>query len=113
MLIRRKQLETMADSQDEEYYVRLKAFFRTNISEQTADFDDPTLLEWIRIGVRKARAYKIHTNEGVTKFVALVLLVGREFDQEPAVNRYLKSPDLDPDLKVHVLSEMVSRNLRA
>jgi hypothetical protein len=88
------------------------AFFRHAVPDGVARYDDPELLRRIGDSVRRARHYGIESWEAMTRFVGLSLLVNPAFDAEPAIHQFLSAPDLDPDMKVYMLTDQFEKQLR-
>src|SRR5271157_4581102 len=113
MQIRVEQIESLISAQQEGYERRLLAFFRGAVPKATAEFTEAALLEVIREGLRKARRYGIESGPSVARFIGLMLLLSPHFDEEPAVQRFLALPDLDPNLRIKTLSDLLAQTLRA
>jgi hypothetical protein len=112
MIIRKEQMDAILSSQQDDYARRLLVFFRSTIPDVTATFSNSRLLAIIRPGVAKARQYGIRTDPGVKRFVGLMILIAPTFDEVPEVQQFLHLPDLDPDLRIKILSDMLSQKLQ-
>ena len=113
MIIRSDQIDSMTCSQVKSYKRRLLTFFRGTIPETTDKLTESALLDVIDEGLRKARTYGIEGDPSVKRFIGLMLLVNPRFDEDEAVQRFLRLPDLDPDSRIKVLSDLTSQKLRS
>jgi hypothetical protein len=112
LTIRNEQMKSLDDTMQAEYHRRLLRFYRATVPEATARYDDDTLLQQIADGHRRAGMYGIHSREGIVRFVGLGIMTTPHFDDDPAVKRFLLSPELDPDFKIQVLSDLTAKKLR-
>ena len=74
-------------------------------------FDKPTLLNRIKAAIPRARKLGIHTPEGILRFIGLTLAAGSAFDENPAVEKFLRMPGASPDVKIQRLVQLVSERL--
>jgi hypothetical protein len=61
---------------------------------------------------RKSKDYGLVSGDGVRRFIKLAVLISPQFDQQPDVQRFLRMPDLEPDMKIKLLSQLVAQQLR-
>jgi hypothetical protein len=111
MQIREDQILQMARARRDESYRLMLAELRQTAPGATAHFDDAKLLATIRQAAEKAREYGVTSNRATTDFVKIAVFAGISFDQDPTVQRFLKSPELDPNYKVSLLAELVAKRL--
>jgi hypothetical protein len=111
--IRAAQVDALFGARLDEYHRRLRAFFRQSVPDAVAHYDDAELLARIADAVRRARGQGVEAWDAMTRFVGLALLVEHSFDEQPAVQKFLAMPDLDPDLKVHLLADQFEQQLRS
>jgi hypothetical protein len=111
LTIRKEQLAQLSASQRAEYCRRLMKFFRRTLPYETGKLDDGKLLEIIEGATERATAYGIKTGKGVVTFITLILIVNRNFDEDPAVKRYLGRTDLDADFKMGLLADLLQSRL--
>ena len=83
-----------------------------NVPDLLVGVTDASLLNLVAGQVQRAHTWGIDTPEGVIQFIALGVLVSPTFDEHPAVRRFLNAPDLDPDFKISVLSQLTTKKLR-
>jgi hypothetical protein len=102
----------MDQSRKEESYRRMRDQLRQSAPAAAAGYDDEALLSLIRTAVGKAQGYGIEGSAAVTKFVKLAFFAGIAFDEHPSVRQFLKMPELDPDYKVEILSQLVAEKLQ-
>jgi hypothetical protein len=111
--IRKQQVERMQEAMREDYYDRLCRYFRANLPDFVARFDDKQLRKRVAEAVPVARSFGIHSGVGIVKYVGLSLAAGPEFHQLPKVRQFLTLPGRDPERLVHQLLEQVTKDLQA
>ena len=111
--IHQRQMEKLGELADDVFHRRLQAYFRENFPKETAKWDDPSLLTIITNSVGRARELGVESSDALIRYVGLAVLVDPNFDEDAAVRRFLHAPNVDPDYKVHMLSDMVIAKLRA
>src|SRR4051812_10592577 len=112
MKIRNAQLEAFRSGLDEKYCQELLAWFREHHSAESGRWNDKELLQIITGTVSRARQRRIESAHAMLRYVGLAVLVAPEFDHQPEVAAFLEAPGIDPDLKVHLLSDMLISKLR-
>lgn len=112
MKISKAQIQAFQSALDEKYCRELFNWFRGHHPAETARLDDVELLGIIRESVSRARERKVGSAEATLRYVALAVLISPEFDQQPEVIAFLDAPGFDPDLKIHLLSDMLISKLR-
>jgi hypothetical protein len=113
MRIRSEQVRQMQVAREASFCERICGELREETPEQTARFSDEALSGTVSEAIEKAKSYGIASGDGVRRFVKLAVLIDPRFDELPDVQRFLKMPDLDPDLKIKLLSERTAQELRA
>jgi|ERR1044072_831612 hypothetical protein len=111
MQIRTNQVEDMSTAKKEESFRRLLVDLRQSSPFATSHLDDASLLTIIEQATAKAHAYGITSNKATTDFVKMAVFAGISFDEDPAVQQFLRTPDLDPDYKVTLLAELAAQKL--
>lgn len=111
--IRKSQLGKLTESLDAAYCGKLCNYFRVTYPDLTAKWDDTTLLQVITKSVSNGRQFNVETSKAMLRYVGLAVLVNPDFDKQADVRAFLKAPGLDPDYKVHLLSDMLIENLRS
>lgn len=112
MRIRSNQLVQITHAQREESFRRLAMELRRTSPHATSHLDDDSLLETIRQASEKARAYGIESDAATTLFSKIAVFAGSSFDQDPTIQRFLRAPELDPDYKIALLAELVTKKLK-
>jgi hypothetical protein len=112
MVIRKEQMDAISNAQQQAYARRLLGFFRRTIPEITARYSETFLLDLVAQGVKKALRYGVTGGPAIARFVGLMLLVKPSFDEIPEVRRFLTIPDLDPDFRIKILSDLLAQRLR-
>lgn len=111
MRIRTNQVEEMGRGKKDESFRRLLAELRQSSPFATSHLDDASLLNIIEQATEKAQAYGVTSNKATTDFVKMAVFAGISFDEDPAIQQYLRNPDLDPDYKVSLLAELAAKKL--
>lgn len=105
--IRKDQQDELLKSQQHEFHKKVLASLRRSLPEQTAQFDDETLLGRIREAHGAATGYDVTTEYGITQFVTLSVLAGAEFHKRDAMQTYLRRQDISGDQKMRLLVNML------
>ena len=111
MQIRPNQVAEMSQAKREQSFRGLLLDLRESAPSATAQFDDESLLSIIRQACDKAATYGVKSNEATTAFIKMAVFAGINFDDDPTIRRYLRTPDLDPDYKVKLLAELVTQKM--
>jgi len=112
MQIRADQLEQMDQARKDESFRRLVADLRQSAPQATSHLTDEALLTIIEQAVENAHGYGVQSSEATTAFVKIAVFAGISFDKDPAVQNYLRTPELDPDYKVILLAELASKKMK-
>lgn len=113
MRIRPEQLRQMKSVRDADFCARLCAELRAALPEQTTHLSEPVLSKLVSDALDKAQRYQFASGDAVRRFIKLAVLISPQFDEVPEVQRFLMMPDLDPDVKIKLLSELTAQHLRA
>lgn len=90
LVIRRAQMGALADARRRELYLAIAAHLRTEHASAAAAFDEDQLLECVRLGCRRAAAWRFTRESSLATFVVLMFTVAPDFDAHPAVRRLLE-----------------------
>lgn len=112
MQISLAQLDQIHSARRAAYCWKLCEELRTEATEQVAQRDPEELLATVSDAVGRATRYGIVGGDGIRRFVKLAVLVDPRFDELPAVQSFLGLADLDPDLKIKMLSDLAAVQLR-
>lgn len=113
MRLSSEQLEQIQSQREAEFTSRLCADLRATAPEQLSSLADAALTKAVSSAVERARSYGIVSGDGIRRFVSLAVLVSPHFDEDPGVRGFLKLADLEPDLKIKLLSDLTAAHLRA
>lgn len=111
--IRKKQVEQFAQSRRHKSQRILMAELRESAPTATAQYTDAELLDVMEQASQKAASYGIESSDSTTAFVKLAVFAGLNFDNDPTVQRFLRSPELTPDFKTQLLASLVAEKLKA
>jgi hypothetical protein len=111
--IRSEQMTQISQEMQHDYHSRLMREFRRTSPVSTRRFDDATLLSSIASADDKCKRYGIEAGAARTVFITIAVLVHSDFDEAPAVQRFLRMPELDAEFKLQFLAELLARALRA
>jgi hypothetical protein len=106
--LRKQQLETFEKAAQVDFHQRLLTFLRTELPEDTASLEDADLLERIKDSERRASAYDILSEAGISQFTCLTFMAGPTFDEIPEVHAYLQEPGLEPEEKLEELVDYLA-----
>jgi len=112
MKTRKEQVEKMTAAKKQESFRRLAAELRESAPTATSHLDDDGLMEIIKQATDKALAYGVRSSKATTAFVKMAVFAGISFDQDPSVQQFLKSPDLELDYKVTLLAEAAAQKVK-
>jgi hypothetical protein len=99
-VIRSSQIEQLDRVQEERFEARLAAHLTEHFPEPAGELGPDGVLAAIRHGVRKARGYGIETERDLCKYLDLMFVFGRDFDDDPSLpwaSRVLRAPS-PPDV---------------
>jgi hypothetical protein len=106
--IRAEQMRVLSTVLEGGYLDRLLRHLRACHGEALARYPADTHEEIARIGVARARSYGLTWESSLAAFVAMMLEIGLDFDEHPAVRGVLCDEDTTPDLRIGDLPERVS-----
>jgi len=100
LTIPREQMEVLDQMAWEQFRHQVAAYLRRTLPEETAVYDDQTLVAYIKASERRAARRGIETEYGIAQWTCLALLLGFYFDDDPLMHEYLATPKLDPEGKL-------------
>ena len=112
MEIGKEQIEQMMQLRKKASFQRLLLELRRSSPTAVSHLDDERLLAIIEQAATKAKIYGIKSSGATTQFVKIAVFAGLDFDKEPAIAQYLAAPELDPDYKITLLSELVAKKMQ-
>lgn len=83
MIIRKDQTDGFRQQMAKSFEDRMVAHLRAAFPQETQHLDEAALRADIRNGVTRAAQYNIETERDVARFIDLMFLVRRDFDQSP------------------------------
>lgn|SRR5450759_2445638 len=95
MIIRSKQLETMAKFSRQRFDDTAAEYLRTNHPDEPISKDDSQLARFIKQGVDKGASYAITREVDVIRFLEVLLVTGMDFEASASlrwVADYLREP---------------------
>jgi hypothetical protein len=95
--IRQSQMDRFAEVAREDYYDRLCQYFRTNLPDFVARFDDAQLRAGVAEAVPVARGYGLESGTAIARYVGLALAAGPGFHTNEAIRNFLTRPGHDPE----------------
>jgi len=111
MIIRQKQLEAIDHAMFLDYQRRLIAFYRDRAPRFISRFSDAQLEQTIERAIPRARAFGLHSAEGIMLYAALALAAGSSFDEDSSVREFMTLRGSPPEAKLKRLLQLVLSNL--
>lgn len=107
MRIRDQQIDEFSRSRQEAYEDSLASHIREFFPEQFRAAGEADIRETIRYGIGRAAAHGIVTERDVCKYIDLMIVFGRDFDQEHSwAQETLSDQEMpDPADRIDVLCE--------
>jgi hypothetical protein len=103
------------DPDRERFVERAMAFLRTHLADECRGLGDDELRAFVEHGLVKAASYGIDAQPDVCKLLALMSMLGRDFDRDPAfawAQPYLaKVHERGPTLQIDRLQREASKRL--
>ena len=111
MRIRSNQIDFLTRVREVSFCKQICVELRDEFPKSTTEMQDENLSQIVAKAIGKARNYEIVSGDGIRRFVKLAVLIDPLFDEVPEVQRLLSMPDLDPDLKIELLSNLTALHL--
>jgi hypothetical protein len=109
MVIRHAQMRSMSDNANRTFEDRMVVHLTKCFPNQCRQQGEPKVREWIRYGIKRASEYGITAQRDTCKYIDLMFVYGREFDQDtnlPWASSILNDRALrDPTTKLETLYE--------
>jgi hypothetical protein len=106
--LRKEHYVALANETRAQFHRRLAAYFRSTLPQRTEKMKEEALLDLIRDGDRRATGFGLVTERGIAQFVALCLLLGPRFDDDPDIHSFLATPGFHPERKTATLLEALA-----
>lgn len=101
--IRPEQMEAFAAAARKDFENRMVVHLRQVLPDECAPLGEQGLRELIRAGLRRTRSYRITAEYDVCRYLHLMLVLGREFDRDPALpwaELLLNQPTQEPSTRM-------------
>jgi hypothetical protein len=105
-------METLQSWIDTGLRQRVIAFLRECFPSHAGKLSDQELARGVSGSQKRAAKYGIESEQGLKQYAALKLLLGKQFDEMPAVNRYLSLGEPGGDVKMALLFEKITFQMR-
>ena len=107
--IRQEQMKKFETAAVRSFEQRLLAHLREVFPAQYSQLGEPGVRELIRYGMQRAAFYGIRSEKDVSRYISLMLTLGRDFDSDAHLSwasDILRNPQVtDPSEKVDLLDE--------
>jgi TRAP-type mannitol/chloroaromatic compound transport system substrate-binding protein len=108
LVIKQTQIQYFIAANDDELTKIVTEAARAANAERLAEYDDETVTEMIKLGIRRARAHNFERAEIIAAFVAVMLEIAPNFDEEEQIKLALSDANFPPDERFFLLFERVS-----
>lgn len=105
MLVTREQRQKMGDPA---FVDRTVDRFRTYFLEHVYMLEIEELRFRVKHGIAKARGYGLTYESSISTFLAHMLTLNPDFDKQPAVQRALHDPEIEPDGRMAAMMATVN-----
>jgi hypothetical protein len=110
--IRGEQVDAMRVSQEREFTQQLVYFYRRHHPALVQRIDDEELSRRISEAMSAGRNLGISGGDGINHYVALAVMAGPRFMNDPTIHSFLSRSGLSPDLRVRDLLVRVVRKMQ-
>jgi hypothetical protein len=107
LVIKQSQIQHFIASDEEELVRVVRDGVRAANAERVADYDDEKLAEMVKFGIERARSHKIERAETIAAFVAVMLEIAPNFDEQEQIKMVLEDGNFPPDERFFQLFERV------
>ena len=83
MILRKEQIQAFSDAARNRYEDRVLAHVNQFFPAECERMGEPAVREEIRYGIERSKVYGIVSQRGVTKYIDLMFVYGRDFDADP------------------------------
>jgi hypothetical protein len=98
--IRAEQMAVFQASAERSLVLRVADHLRAVHSEWAQGLDEDSLLEMVENGIARGRRYGLTFESSLTQFVVLMVVIGPNFDEHPAVWAVLTDDSIAPNERV-------------
>jgi uncharacterized protein YutE (UPF0331/DUF86 family) len=107
LVIRQEQFEKVIKHSEEDFVNYLFGYVRSNHAEAVEKRDDASLRKMIRGGIKRAESHQIEKVEDTCQFIAKMVEVAPNFDEQSAIKAVLDDETLVPDKRLEKLESPV------
>jgi predicted acyl esterase len=107
LVIKQSQIQYFIAANDDQLVKVVTEAARAANAERLADYDAETVSEMIKIGIERARAHKFERAETIAAFVAVMLEIAPNFDEEEQIKLALSDASYPPDERFFLLFERI------
>jgi hypothetical protein len=104
--IRAQQIESLQGGVNRDFARRISPGIRDGFPDETSEFGDQELLEYIEGTIARAQGYGLATDNELVTFVQLTLTVAEDFDTKGVFKKTFTDESIDNDRR---LDEMFRR----
>ena len=108
MIIRAEQMQQFEAAVDEAFAKRVASHLREKHADSVDKLDAPTLLDLVTNGIQRGRGHGLRGESSLTKFVALMFVIGPDFDHHLKAASVLADTEIAPDDRVDALVEALT-----
>jgi hypothetical protein len=103
LVIRQAQIDALTMGSDEEFVEFLVNHVKEEDPELENEYDDETLREMVRGGIKRAKSHDFSTAEDLTVFVSLMFEIAPNFDEQPEIKAVLDNDKIQPEDRLEAL----------
>lgn len=103
LIIRQEQIDLLAMGTDEEFVEFLVEHVKDENYELEEKYDDETLREMVRNGLKRAKRHGFKTAEDLTAFVSIMFAIAPNFDEQPQIKAVLNDENFPPEARIERL----------
>lgn len=97
LVIRQEQIDTLTMGSEEEFVEFLVGHVKEEDPELEKEYDDDTLREMVRGGIKRAKSHELSTKEDLTAFVSVMFEVAPNFDEQSEIKAVLDDQSTPPN----------------
>jgi hypothetical protein len=106
--LQERHLAALRPVAETDFVKRLMRYVRDEIPQATDGVDDKVLEQRVRLGIARAKSYRLTIERNIALFVALMFEFAPNFDAHPHVRKILLDPALPTQTRMRLLGDEVS-----